>query len=153
MPRRVVTPSGAMAIEGLDDRIKGLKALDSKLPRAVSKASREVVKNPVLVEARKRWAGQRIRPSQAASAIRASATAKAGGLVLRGSAHPYAMGVEMGSDKFAQFRRFKGSTLSIAPGSDSGYVVQPAIRDTLPEVERKWGTAVDEAIAKALTSG
>ena len=135
------------------EAIRGFKSLNAELPKAIIKVARETVKNPVLVEARRRWKGQRIRPSQATNAIRASATAKGAGLILRGSAHPYAWGVEKGSRRYAQFRPWKGKGLGIKPGTDLGYVIQPAIRDTLPEVADRWATDTEATITEALRNG
>ena len=99
------------------------------------------------------WRRQRIRPSVANRAVTHSGTTKGAAVKLRYSVHPYAFGVEFGSRQFRQFRRWRGNRFTVAPGSSTGYVVQDAIRDTLPVVEKRWSGEVLDTIAEAVRRG
>lgn len=150
MAKRTLTPSGALAVEGLKESIAGLRGIHPELPRVVTKTLRESATNPVAAQARANWAGQRIRSSQAASAIKPSATTKGAAIVLKYGTHPYAAGVEFGSHQYRQFQAWRGNQFTVTPGSSTGYVVQAAIRDTLPEVERRIIREVVAAIHEAV---
>ena len=150
MASRTVIADGVLAVEGLRDVINGLKAVSKTLPRTVTKANRAVATQIVLPEARRNWATQRIRPSQARSAIAVTATRTAASIKLRYSKHPYAAGVEFGSLAFRQFRPWRGNQFTVTPGSTTGYVVQAAIRDTLKQVETEYADRVLDAVDDAI---
>lgn len=153
MAARTLSIGGAIAVDGLKESISGLRKTRKDLPRLVAKVSRELAKDPVAKEARKRWAGQRIKPTMANKAVKWSGTTKGGGVVLKYGTVPYAAGVEFGAYGYKQFRPWRGNRYTVAPGSSTGYVVQDAIRDTLPIVEERWLRDVIEAIDKAVENG
>lgn len=153
MAAKTLVVGGALAVDGLAESIKGLRRTRKDLPRVVAKVSRELAKDPVAKVARRRWAGQDIKPTMANKAIKWSGTTKGGGITLKYATVPYAAGVEFGSHDYKQFRAWRGNKFTVKPGSSTGYVVQDAIRDTLPVVERRWMNDVVEAIDKAVENG
>jgi hypothetical protein len=132
---RTLTLEGGLAVEGLTESIRGLARVDKEAARLVTDEIRYQARRVVLPAARSNWSSQPIRPTQANSAVTAQADQKGASLVLRYSAHPYAAGVEFGSHQYRQFRSWRGNRFTVAPGSSTGYVVQDAIRATLPQVE------------------
>jgi hypothetical protein len=132
---RTLNLEGGLAVEGLTESIRGLRKVDKELARLVTDEIRYQARQIVLPRARANWAGQPIRPSQAASAVKHQADQKGASLVLRYAPHPYAAGVEFGSHRYRQFRSWRGNQFTVTPGSSTGYVVQDAIRATLPKVE------------------
>ena len=74
MATKTITVGGALAVEGLDEALRGLKRVDAEIPKLIVKITRESAKNPVAARARKKWAAQRINPSKANKAITASGT-------------------------------------------------------------------------------
>ncbi len=167
MAARTVVVGGALAINGLDESIRGLRKIDAEIPKLITKITRESAKNPVAARARKKWAAQNIQPGRANKAITASGTAKGAAINLRVSAVPTAAAVEFGTHihyvfgrpfpskelKRRVFRPWKGNAFTVTPGSSTGYVVQDAIRETLPIVERRWLNEVIKAIDQAVERG
>ena len=167
MAAKTVVVGGALAIDGLAESIKGLKRVDAEIPKLIVKITRESAKNPVAARARKKWAAQNIQPGKANKAITASGTTQGAAINLRASAVPTAAAVEFGTHIHFVFGRpipareltrrvfqpWKGNAFTVAPGSSTGYVVQDAIRETLPIVERRWLNEVIEAIDKAVERG
>ena len=140
---------GAIAVDGLNEAIRGLGTVSREAKLDAVKALRELAKDPVTVKARLNWASQRIRPTQAARVIKWSASGTQGAaVVLKYGSFPYAAGVEFGSHRYRQFRRWRGNRLTVSPGSSTGYVVQDAIRDTLPFVERNAADRMVDAIGR-----
>ena len=133
--------------------VKGLRNIDKKLPKIVARANKQLTEKIMLPEARRRWAAQDIRPTQAAKVIKASGTATAAGIRLMSAAKgkfPFAAGVEFGALAFKQFRRWRGNKWTVAPGSSTGYVVQDAIRDNLNKFGEKWLNAVHREMDRTL---
>ena len=150
MPARTIAPEGAIAVEGLSEAMRGLGKVSREARRDSVRALRELAKDPVVARARIYWGLQRIKPTQANRAVKWSATSTGAAAVLKYSTHPYAAGVEFGSYQFRQFRRWRGNRFTVTPGSSTGYVVQDAIRDTLPEVERRAADDMVKAIDRYL---
>ncbi len=167
MAAKTFVVGGALAVEGLAESIKGLKRVDTEIPKLIVKITREGAKNPVALRARKKWAAQRIQPSKANKAITASGTTRGAAIKLRVSAVPSAAGVEFGAHIHHVFGRpvpqsqlkrrvflpWRGNQFTVAPGASTGYVVQDAIRETLPIIERRWLDEVIKAIDKAVERG
>jgi hypothetical protein len=143
---RTLNLEGSLRVEGLTESIRGLRKVHKELPELVVKAVRNQSRDIVVPEARSRWAGQPIRPSQATSVVKWQADQKGASLVLRYSAHPYAAGVEFGAHRYKQFRSWRGNQFSVVPGASTGYVVQDAIRSTLPRVEETLLTIISAVI-------
>jgi hypothetical protein len=150
MARQTIIAPGALAVEGLDDIVSGLRRV--QLQKAASEASQSVTK-PLQEKARTKWASQDIRPSQARSAVGRTATQRAAGIVLRYSRHPYAAGVEFGSLAFRQFRPWRGNRFTVAPGSSTGYVIQDTIAENMDETEKMYADTLQDAIARAIDKG
>ena len=167
MAAQNITAQGAITIDGMDESIKGLRKADKNLPKLVAKVSREIAKDPVAAKARKKWSAQRINSSKANKAITASGTARGAAINLRASAVPSAAAVEYGTHihyvfghpiparemKRRVFLPWRGNQFTVAPGASTGYVVQDAIRETLPIVERRFQAEVFDAVEKAVRSG
>ena len=158
---------GAIAIDGLAESLLGLARTRKDLPKLIAKVSRETAKNPVAARARKKWTAQPIQPGKANKAITASGTARGAAINLRVSAVPTAAAVEYGAHIHFVFGRptpakemrrrvfqpWRGNAFTVAPGASTGYVVQDAIRETLPIVEKRWLNEVVDAIDEAVRRG
>ena len=167
MAAKTVVVGGALAIEGLAESIKGLKRVDTEIPKLIVKITRESAKNPVAATARRKWSAQNIQPGKANKAITASGTLQGAAINLRVSAVPSAAAVEFGAHihfvfgrpiparemKRRVFQPWRGNAFTVAPGASIGYVVQEAIRETLPIIERRWLDEVIKAIDKAVERG
>ena len=150
MARRTTVVGGAISVDGLDEAIKGLNASSKTIGRAVSKKNRELIDRTIYPEAVKNWRSQRIKPSVANSVIKRSGTQKYGQIGLIYTEFPYAAGVEFGSWAYKQFRPWRGNQWTVDPGTSTGYVVQDAIRDKLPELEPIWMDEIVAEINKAI---
>ena len=167
MAARTVVVGGALAIDGLAESISGLRKVDAAIPKLIVKITRESAKNPVAAKARQKWSAQNIQPGRANKAITASGTTQGAAINLRVSAVPSAAAVEYGAHihfvfgrptparemKRRVFQPWRGNAFTVAPGSSTGYVVQDAIRETLPIVERRWLNEVIKAIDQAVERG
>ena len=143
---------GAIAVDGLNEALRGLGKVSREAKLDAVKALRELAKDPVTVKARANWASQRIRPTQAAKVIKWSASGTQGAaVVLKYGSFPSAAGVEFGSMQFRQFPRWTGNQFAVS--GHTGLIVQDAIRDTLPQVEQRWLREVIEAILEATRRG
>lgn len=140
----------AVVVDGLRESIKGLRDIDRNLPKVVSKAARDIAQQVVAPEAQKRWQGQPIKPSVASQVIKGSGTTAGGQIKSLYNKFPYAAGVEYGSFAFKQFRGWRGNSFTVKPGTSTGYVVQDAIRDKLPEVEKRWNDEILQLVRKEL---
>jgi len=164
---RTVVVGGALAVEGLAESMSGLRKVDAAIPKLIVKITRESAKNPVAARAREKWAAQRVQPSKANKAITASGTTQGAAINLRVSAVPSAAAVEFGTHihfvfgrpvparelKRRVFQPWRGNAFTVAAGASTGYVVQDAIRETLPIVERRWLDEVIKAIDQAVERG
>ncbi len=167
MAARTVVVGGALAVDGLAESMRGLKRVDAEIPKLIVKITRESAKNPVALRARQKWSAQRINPSKANKAITASGTTRGAAIKLRVSAVPSAAGVEYGAHIHYVFGRpvpqsqmkrrvflpWRGNQFTVTPGASTGYIVQDAIRETLPIVEKRWLNEVIAAIDKAVERG
>lgn len=167
MAARTVVVGGAIAVEGLAESIRGLRKVDADISKLIVKITREGAKNPVASTARRKWSAQRINPSKANKAITASGTTRGAAIKLRVTAVPTAAAVEFGAHihfvfgrpipasqmKSRVFLPWRGNAFTVAPGASTGYVVQDAIRETLPIIERRWLDDVIAAIDKAVERG
>ena len=167
MAAQNITAGGAIKIDGMDESLKGLRRANADLPKVVAKVSREIAKNPVAARARKKWGAQPINSSKANKAITASGTARGAAINLRASAVPTAAAVEYGAHIHYVFGRpvparelsrrvfkpWRGNQFTVSAGASTGYVVQDAIRETLPIVERRFQTEVFDAIFEAVKRG
>ncbi len=167
MASKTIVVGGALAIEGLAESIRGLKKVDAEIPKLIVKITREKAKNPVAATARRKWSAQNINPGKANKAITASGTLAGAAINLRVSAVPTAAAVEYGAHIHYVFGRpvpaselsrrvfkpWRGNQFTVSPGSSTGYVVQDAIRETLPRVEKAWLDEVIKAIDTAVERG
>ena len=166
MAAQTIVAGGAISVDGLAEAISGMRKVRSDIPKVIAKATRAQAKRVVLPVARAKWSSQPIQSGLAARAITISATATGAAVRLRVSAVPSAAAVEYGAHihfvfgrpmsagamKRRVFRPWRGNQFTVTPGASTGYVVQDAIRDTLPIVERRWldevMTAIDLAVAR-----
>lgn len=155
MASKTIVVGGAIAVDGLKESMAGLGRAKKELRRDAVRVSRQVTK-PVLARARANWQAQPITTSKANRAVTAAVSTTGAGIKLRVSVVPTAAAVEYGAHIHFVFGRpqpatsmnrrvfkpWRGNQFTVAPGTSTGYVVQDAIRDTLPMVEREWADAV-----------
>lgn len=113
--------------EGLNEAVRGLRAIDRDLPKEIRKAAKAAAE-PIAADARRRYAQHyRNRTGKTQRSIKALATQRDARISFGGARFPHAPGQEFGSDKYPQFRPWSGRVQS-GPGSN-GKAVYPAVRD------------------------
>ena len=167
MAAKTFSVRDALVVDGLADSIRGLRKAKSDLPKVIAKTTRDQAKKLLLPVARGNWKSQPIQSHRAARAITVSATATGAAIRLRVSAVPSAAAVEFGTHihfvfgrpvsasqmKRRVFKPWRGNQFTVTRGSSTGYVVQDAIRDTLPKVEATYHDEIEDAIAKWVRRG
>lgn len=113
----------AVKVNGLADFRRELKTIDAELPKELRKtnlAAAELVAKDARTKANNQGGVARhVEPSIIAAATQGNAK-----LAWGGSKFPMAAGAEFGSIRFKQFKPWRGS------GSDAGYFMFPAVRET-----------------------
>lgn len=115
-------------VEGLADLRKDLRALDVKLPLALTAANRKA--GDVIAKAAR--ASFESRPGVApkvAPTVKLLANPSGASIRLGDAAHPYSLGSEFGAIRFKQFPEFRRPP-------ETGYSLFPALREHAPEVEK-----------------
>lgn len=85
--------------------------------------------------------------AKAAPSLRATKTKNYSSIRLGGAKAPYAQGAEFGSDKFRQFKPWRGNQWSDRGPGGVGYFLQPKIRDMDKEIQKMYADAFDKIAA------
>jgi hypothetical protein len=137
----------SLRVEGLNETVKGLRKVDSELPKVLAAQHRETATD-VQHGAQARLAGEPV--PKRTGVIGRSATARHATVVLRYSRYPWAAGAEYGSIKYGQFRRWRGNQFTPQLPAGPGYLIQPTIAKKLPQIDRDYADAVMDAFQKHL---
>lgn len=118
----------AIAVDGLQETVRGLKQMDKRMVSEVRKTLKNRTNEILVPEARKQWASQPIKPSVADSIVQPAAGQSWAGIRIRyrEETYPYGAGVVWGSFKFRQFRPWKGNQYTGNTDWDD-YIVRPAV--------------------------
>jgi hypothetical protein len=122
---------GAVVVQGLDDLLRDLKAVQRTLPRHLTAAHRRAVK-VVEAAARAKAEAQGGAIAKAKTGIKAAANQRTAKLILDARQHPYLFGGEFGAKRYPQFKPWRGNQFQPDAGG-VGYAVYPAIRETREE--------------------
>lgn len=145
-------------IKGLKELVAGLRKADRDLPKAVSKAHREIARK-VAAEARRRAPA---RSGRLRASIRPSGTARGASVRMGGAKVPYAGVQEFGGTvpvraglKGGRRRRIKpyvGPLGSSGPWwtEEHGYFLYPAARSQREEIIREYWDTLDEHLKGAI---
>lgn len=134
--------TGMVQVDGLRELNKALKDMGPELKGELRKTNKTVA-DFVAVDAKSAAYSVGGVAAHVAPSIKASAGAESAGVSLGGGRYPMAGGAEFGSNKFKQFKPWRGN------GSDAGYFVYPAIRQDADRIETEYGVAMDRLLRKA----
>ena len=137
---------GELIVEGLNELVKDLRALDRKLPRKVGQGFKQTLTAHTLRPARRNLAALSHVPNRR-GAVSVFASQREAGLKLRVSKYPWIAGAEFGSHQYRQFLPWVGNQYT---GADDfpGYIVGPALRATIDKVDRDMLDVIAELIEK-----
>ena len=82
-------------------------------------------------------------PAHVAPSLKATARATYAAVNLGGGQYPMAAGAEFGSDRFAQFKPWRGS------GEGTGYFLWPTIKRDENRIETEYGQGLDDLLRRA----
>lgn len=137
--------TGTIAVHGLDDLSRALKALDPGLQKELRATNKKVAEG-VAAKARGRASSIGGVAAHVAPSLKATAGAKSASVGGGGSAHPAFGGAEFGGrgrPTTQQFQPWRGS------GPGAGYFVYPTIRDEAPRITDDYREAIDAVTRKA----
>lgn len=139
----------SIAVDGLADTIRGLKATHQNVGRVASAANRKLTKRIIIPEVESNWRSQRVKPSVAASVVKEAGGENWAGVRVYLKKYPYAAGVQFGSLKYGQFRKWVGNA---ATGSDGDYLVDPAVRRKGDDFARLFMDEVTRAVVEEIVT-
>ena len=127
-------------VRGDEQAAKALDQLGDDLDNELLQASDAVAQNVEQVASGKAR-GLGGVAAKSAPALSTNRDADAASVVLDGDAYPFALGAEFGSIAYPQFETWRGS--------EGGYFLYPAIRETEDRNVQTFVDAVDELIHRA----
>lgn len=134
-------------IEGLDDFTGDLRAMSKALDGGEAMKDANYAVGMVVVDAAKSRAGGLGRmEAKAAQSLTAGRAQRAASVAIGGAKFPFALGAEFGSDRYRQFRPWRGS------GKTAGYWLWPAVRSEGEQIERVYAEALDDITRRAFPS-
>jgi hypothetical protein len=134
--------TGAIQVTGLRELSRSLKKMDDPAASKELRSANKRIAEMVAEDARGAAYAVGGVAAHVAPSIKASAGQQSAGVALGGSAYPMAGGAEFGSQRYKQFKPWRGN------GPDAGYFVYPAIRQDLDRIESEYGKALDELARK-----
>lgn len=142
MARTQRIKTGLVEVKGMAELNKALKELGPEFKGEMRKANKTVAD---FVAADAKAAAYTIGgvAAHVAPSIKATAGAQSAGVSFGGPAYPMAGGAEFGSQRFKQFKEWRGN------GFDAGYFAYPSIRHDADRIETEYGKAIDDLIRKA----
>lgn len=133
--------SGTLSVDGLTELRRDLKALGKDLPKELRKANKSVADYVADLSASAAYSLGGVA-AHVAPSIKASAGQISAGVTFGGSAYPMAGGAEFGSQRYKQFKPWRGN------GSDAGYFVYPTIRDNAERIESHYTDVIDDLLER-----
>lgn len=127
-----------ITVEGLAELQRDLRAVDRRLPRALTAINREISQQ-VQPTAQSRAAGYGGVRAKAASTIKARAQQRYALIGIGGA--PYAAGAFLGAKRYRQFPSYVG-----AADPEAVYAVGDAIREERPTILRIYGDRIENLL-------
>lgn len=140
MPAR---KAGAIRVEGVAELSRSLRAVGPEARSGLRDASKAVAGFVASDSAAAASSLGGVAAKSAPSLKPRGSVSGAAGVALGGSAYPFAGGAAFGSDRFKQFKPWKGN------GPDAGYFLYPQIRSNAERIVAEYTTALGEIIKKA----
>lgn len=137
-------------IVGLADFQRELRALDSALPKELTKLNRSAA-DLAVGRARAKAVALGGVAAHVAPDIKAAAEQRRAKIVLDGHRTPEILGAEYGSLQYGQFRPWRGNQWTDPEGLDIGYFVHPTVRELArgEELFDLYGDGIDRLAASA----
>lgn len=136
--------SAQIGVQGLKEFRRELKALESTMPRELTKAGKRVAEM-VAKDARASFASRSGVASEVPDAVKSSGAGGASVILDTGRA-PSILGHEFGSNRFTQFPVWLGNDM------DAGYSLFPTIRSNRERIVETYGDELDHLAARAFPS-
>lgn len=133
--------TGAVEVHGLVELNRALKAIGPETKgelRKTNKTVADLVANTAQGSARSLGS----TPAHVAPSLKPTAGALSAGVSMGGPRFPMAAGAEFGSDKYKQFKPWRGR------GEGAGYFLWPAIRSEADRIETEYARSMDELLRK-----
>ncbi len=137
MPKIKASGTVGVQVEGLAELNRALRALGGREFQTELRDAGKEIATEVSGDARSIALGLGGVAAKTAGSVSASAGFTSAGVSLGGSAYPFAMGAEFGSNRFPQFRPWRGS------GSGAGYFVYESIRRNADQIGEVYQDALD----------
>lgn len=154
MARLGANSTTRVAVAGLADFQRDLRAVDAKLPRELAKGLKEAAE-PVAERARSlaRAAGGAISHQPVVDSIKAAAEQRYAKIVWGGARAPMADGAIMGALQYRQFRGWVGNDWEVGVAGQGPYAVNDAVAQSEAELIESIGDLVERVSAQAFPSG
>jgi hypothetical protein len=133
--------TGDVVVHGLPELSRALKAIGPEAQRELRDSSKDVARF-VATDAAGMARALGSTAARVAGTIRPVGGVSGAGVSFGGAANPEAGGAEFGSNRFKQFKPWRGS------GSGAGYFLYPTIRRDMDRVVEEFTEAVDRIIKK-----
>ena len=135
------TSGDTIRVEGLPELQRGLKQLEG-MERELSKTNKSVAK---LVAENAQAAAYSLgsTPAHVAPSLKATARATYAAVTLGGGQYKMAAGAEFGSDRYAQFKPWRGT------GEGAGYFLWPTIRRDEDRIVTEYEHGIDDLLRRA----
>lgn len=134
--------TGYVRVAGLADFQRELRKVNADLPKELRKANIEAAE-VVASDARRRAEARGGVSRKSAPSIKAQGEQRRSKVSIGGARFPFALGAEFGSIQYAQFDPWTGN------GSDAGYFLYPAIRETREEFMDVYEQVIDRLSRRA----
>ena len=131
----------AVNVEGLPELQRALKKIEG-MERELSKTNKKVA-DVVASDARGAAASLGSTAAHVAPSLKATARATYSAVTLGGSGYEMAPGAEFGSDRFRQFKPWRGG------GTDAGYFLWPTIRRNQDRIVTEYEKGMDDLLRRA----
>lgn len=143
-PRRASRSAGSyrVEVEGLAEFRRDLRAVEAKYPKELAKINREVAKE-VKDGAQRSARSQGSVAGKSAPSLRHGASGTRAYVQIDGAKHPYALGAEFGSLRYAQFKPWRGNQFTGWDGGP-GYFLHPTIREMGGDIEERYLSRLDD---------
>lgn len=128
-----------MRVEGIGPLLRGLRRIDTDLPKQLQRAQKKHAERIVPVVRAAYVAKYQRRSGRGEASIRAVATQKAGGVRGGGARALYIPGQEWGSNRKKQF----------APRAPEGRFIRPTVMRLMPRLRQLQLEALDDVLAQA----
>mgnify|MGYP000054621355 CR=1 FL=1 len=140
--------AGAVHVRGLREFQAGLRSADPKLARTMRVANKEIASKVASRAQSRARSGTPVQAKASAAIVGAAEQRAAKIAVNKGTRFKFADGAFYGAKAYQQFDPWVGNTWE--PGGAGGpAAINPAIADSIPEIEEFYLDAFEDAVAGA----